>query len=309
MFSIHSLIQGWNNFFYARTDASNLGVFRILIGFFLLLNGVSLIQDFEYWFGVGNESFVPLQESFNLYSGFRINIYKWLSPTTNSAWFVLITYILSAIGIMVGFKTRISTVVCFILLVSMQNRNFAILNSGDTVMRCILFLMMFAPTHVKYSVDSYIRSKAGVPYPSDVSLLTIRLLQLQFALVYFATVLFKLKGYDWVEGTAVYYSSRLVNFQRLLVPVVFDFPWLIKFSTWFALIVEFAMGALIWVKEWRRVVLLLGVVLHIGIELTMDIGFFEWVMISCYLLYVEPGEIKLAQNWIRDLFQRKLRKA
>ncbi len=309
MFSIHSLIQGWNNFFYSKTDGSNLAVFRILLGFFLLLNGVSLIQDFDYWYGVGSESFVPLQDSFNLYSGFRINIYKWLSPTTNSAWFVLITYIISSIGIMVGFKTRISTIICFILLVSMQNRNFAILNSGDTVMRCILFLMMFAPTHVKYSVDAYIRSKAGVPYPAEVSILTIRLLQLQFALVYFATVLFKLKGYDWVEGTAVYYSSRLVNFQRLLVPVVFDYPWLIKFSTWFALIVEFAMGALIWVKEWRRIVLILGVVLHIGIELTMDIGFFEWVMISCYLLYVEPGEIKLAQNWIRDLFQRKLRKA
>lgn len=299
MFSLKGFVTGWDNFFYKTTDATSLCVFRILFGFFLFLNGISLVEDFHEWYGIGDTALVPLSDSLNFYSNVRINIFKWLSPTEMSAWFVLLTYILSSVFIMIGFKTRVSTIVCFILMVSLQNRNYAILNSGDTLMRCMLFLMMFAPTQVKYSVDAYLRHKDGAPYQTDVPLVTIRLMQLQFSLVYFATTLFKLKGYDWVDGTAVYYTSRLVNFQRLVLPIVFDFPFLVKFATWSALFIEFAMGTLVWVKELRIPVLIAGLLLHLGIELSMSIGFFEWVMIAAYILFLEPREV----FWVRDRFK------
>lgn len=302
MMSLKAFVLGWDRFFYGKTDATALALFRIFLGFCLFLNGISLVEDFHAWFGIGDDSLVPVLYSFRLYSGFRINIFKVLSPTELSAWFVLITYIITSIGVMIGYKTRISTVVNFILLVSLQNRNYAILNSGDTLLRCMLFLMMFAPAHVKYSVDAWQRAKIGMPYSSEISIFTIRLMQLQFSLVYFATTLFKLKGYDWVDGTAVYYTSRLINFQRIVLPFVFDFPSLIKFATWSALFIEFAMGTLVWVKELRIWVLLSGILLHLGIEISMSIGFFEWVMIAAYILFLEPKEVywlidKVTQPW------------
>ncbi len=299
MVSLKTFVDGWDSFFYKSTDATALCVFRILFGFFLFLNGISLVEDFHEWYGIGDKALIPLHDSLNFYSNFRVNIFKWLSPTEMSAWFVLLTYILTSVFVMIGFKTRISTIVCFILMVSLQNRNYSILNSGDTLMRCMLFLMMFAPTHVKYSVDAYFREKDGVPYSPNISILTIRLMQLQFSLVYLATTLFKLKGYDWVDGTAVYYTSRLVNFQRFVLPVVFDFPFLVKFATWSALFIEFAMGTLVWVKELRVWVLLSGLLLHLGIEVSMSIGFFEWVMIAAYILFLEPREV----FWLRDRFK------
>lgn len=306
MFSLKSFIKGWDEFFFAKTDASALCLFRIFFGLFLFINGISLIEDFYDWFGVGDEALVPLGHSFGLYKDFRINIYRWLSPTDFSAWVVLWAYILSSVGVLVGFKTRISTVICFILLVSMQNRNFMILNSGDTLMRCLLFLMMFAPTHVKYSFDSYLRRKQGIPFESSVSFVTIRLMQLQFSLVYLATTLFKLKGYDWVDGTAVYYTSRLENFQRIVIPFIFDFPSLVKFSTWSALFIEFAMGTLVWVKELRLWVLASGILLHLLIEVSMSIGFFEWVMMTSYLLFFTKQELKwLLSRLIRIFPSRK----
>lgn len=302
MFSIKSFFEGWDRFFYSRTDASGLCIFRILFGFFLFLNGISLVEDFHEWFGVDDRALVPLFDSIHFYSDFRINLYKWLSPTETAAWFVLITYIITSIFVMIGFKTRISTIICFILMVSMQNRNFSILNSGDTLMRCMLFLMIFAPTNVKYSVDAMLRRSKGRPFREDVPITTIRLMQLQFSLVYLATTLFKLKGYDWVDGTAVYYTSRLENFQRVVLPIVFDFPSLIKFATWSALFIEFAMGTLVWVKELRIWVLLSGLLLHLGIEVSMSIGFFEWVMVAAYILFLEPKEL----NWIKVRFKRLL---
>lgn len=299
MVSLKTFVDGWDSFFYKSTDATALCLFRILFGFFLFLNGISLVEDFHEWYGIGDKALIPLHDSLNFYSNFRVNIFKWLSPTEMSAWFVLLTYIVTSVFVMIGFKTRISTIVCFILMVSLQNRNYSILNSGDTLMRCMLFLMMFAPTHVKYSVDAYFREKDGVPYNTNISVLTIRLMQLQFSLVYLATTLFKLKGYDWVDGTAVYYTSRLVNFQRFVLPVVFDFPFLVKFATWSALFIEFAMGTLVWVKELRIWVLLSGLLLHLGIEVSMSIGFFEWVMIAAYILFLEPREV----FWLRDRFK------
>lgn len=302
MISLKGFIDGWNRFFYSKTDASALAIFRIIFGIFLFINGISLVEDFQAWFGVGDNALVPLFDSFTYYRDFRINIFKWLSPTEFSAWLVLSTYILTSIFVMIGFKTRLSTIVTFILLVSLQNRNYAILNSGDTLMRCMLFLMMFAPTHVKYSVDALVRKKMGDPYDSQVPILTIRLMQLQFSLVYLATTLFKLKGYDWVDGTAVYYTSRLVNFQRIVLPIVFDFPMLVKFATWSALFIEFAMGSLIWVKELRVWVLLSGLLLHLLIEVTMSIGFFEWVMMAGYIVFLEPKEVA----WFKVRFMRLL---
>lgn len=302
MFSINSFFTGWDKFFYSKTDATALCLFRIMFGFFLFLNGISLVQDFHEWYGLGDKALVPLHDSMNFYSNFRINIYNWLSPTESSAWLVLITYIVTSVFIMIGFKTRVSTLICFILMVSMQNRNYSILNSGDTLMRCMLFLMIFAPTHVKYSVDAFLRKEKGMPYSPEISITTIRLMQLQFSLVYFATTLFKLKGYDWVDGTAVYYTSRLVNFQRIVLPIVFDFPSLVKFATWSALFIEFAMGTLVWVRELRIWVLLAGLLLHLGIEVSMSIGFFEWVMIAAYILFLEPKEM----NWIKERLLRLL---
>jgi uncharacterized membrane protein YphA (DoxX/SURF4 family) len=302
MFSINTFFKAWDEFFYKKTDATALCIFRILFGFFLFLNGISLVQDFHEWFGLGDKALIPLQDSMNFYSNFRVNIYRWLSPTEFSAWFVLGAYIVTSVFVMIGFKTRLSTIVCFILMVSMQNRNYSILNSGDTLMRCMLFLMIFAPTHVKYSVDAYFRKQRGIAYSPEISLVTIRLMQLQFSLVYFATTLFKLKGYDWVDGTAVYYTSRLVNFQRIVLPIVFDFPSLVKFATWSALFIEFAMGTLVWVKELRIWVLLAGLLLHLGIEVSMSIGFFEWVMIAAYILFLEPKEVE----WLKNRFKRLL---
>ncbi len=300
MLSIKTFFAGWDKFFYSSTDSSALCIFRIMFGFFLFLNGISLVQDFHEWYGLGSMSLVPLADSLTFYSNTRINIFKWMSPTEFSAWVVLVTYIVTSLGVMVGFKTRFSTIVCFILMVSLQNRNYSILNSGDTLMRCMLFLMIFAPTQVKYSFDAWLRKKQGAPYRTEISILTLRLMQLQFSLVYLATTLFKLKGYDWVDGTAVYYTSRLVNFQRVVLPFVFDFPTLVKFSTWSALFIEFAMGTLVWVKELRIWVLLAGIVLHLFIEVSMSIGFFEWVMIAGYLLFLEPGDVR----WVKQRFAK-----
>lgn len=292
MISLKSLQKGWNQFFFNTTDASILGIFRIVMGAIFLLNGLCLIEDFYYWYGVGNESLVPLVDSLNFYTDFRINLFKILPHNIASAGLILFFYIICSLFVMIGYKTKISTIVLFILMVSLQNRNYAILNSGDTVMRCLLFAMIWAPCGRCYSIDASLAYKAGQRLKKTVPLLGIRLIQIQFAVIYLSTALFKFNGEDWIDGTAVYYTSRLENFQRLVIPVIFDHLVLVKLMTWFALFTEFAMGTLVWIKELRIWVLLAGVLLHVGIELTMSIGFFEWIMFAGYIVFLKGSDIK-----------------
>lgn len=298
MFSLSTLAKNWNRFFYSEIDATFLCIYRIFLGVVLFLNGVTLVPDLNAWFGVDHTSLVPLGLSQKMYTDYRINLFSVMAPTLASAWFILLGYIVTSFTFMIGFKTRFSAVLCFIFLCSLQNRNYVILNSGDTVMRCMLFVMMFAPSYVKFSLDAYFQNKQGTPYKTIVPLVTIRMLQIQFSIIYLATTFFKLKGLDWVNGTAVYYTSRLESFQRVVLPVVFDHIALIKFSTWSALFIEFAMGSLIWIKELRIPVLIAGILLHIGIEVTMSIGFFEWIMMAGYLIYLTPRDIKVLRSWM-----------
>ena len=63
--------------------------------------------------------------------------------------------------------------------------------------------------------------------------------------------------------------------------------------TWGALFIEFALGTLVWIKELRYPVIFGGVLLHLGIEFTMTIGFFEWMMMFSFLLFVDSEHLEV----------------
>jgi len=50
--------------------------------------------------------------------------------------------------------------------------------------------------------------------------------------LYATTVWLKLSGPDWIDGTALYWVTRLPEFVRFPVPYVFDHMWTIRALTW-----------------------------------------------------------------------------
>lgn len=289
MISVKTIAKNWDGFFFEEVSPSTLDIYRIFFGILNLLNIASLLPDAVEWFGVGAHSTLPLATAQTLYSGYRINLFNFLAPTDFSMWLILGIYLLVSITITIGYKSRLSAITLFITLVSIQNRNFMILNSGDTVLKCIAFVMLFAPIGKMFSVDAWLAKRNGTYIPNEtIPITTIRLMQLQFSLVYLATFWFKSYGDLWVDGTATYYTARLISFQRYVIPFVFDNMDAVRMMTWSALFIEFALGTLIWIKELRYPIVIAGVLLHVGIELTMSIGFFEWMMLFTFILFIEP---------------------
>jgi hypothetical protein len=105
--------------------------------------------------------------------------------------------------------------------------------------------------------------------------------------MYFNAVLYKLAGTHWIDGTAAWYISHLDEFKRFPVPDFFHTLWFSQLATWSSLATEAALATLIWVRPLRRYVLLAGLLLHLGLEYTMNIPFFQWVVLSSYILFLE----------------------
>lgn len=59
-----------------------------------------------------------------------------------------------ALFFLVGFKTRASNILLWLLVLSLHNRNVLILNSGDDLLRMLLFWSIFMPVGDRFSLDS-----------------------------------------------------------------------------------------------------------------------------------------------------------
>jgi hypothetical protein len=122
----------------------------------------------------------------------------------------------------------------------------------------------------------------------------LRLLQLQMALIYLSAALEKLSGESWLNGTALYYVSRLDDyFGRFSVPnAIFDSPGIVALLTWFVVLVELAVPFLIWFRETRLPCVAAAILFHLANEWTMHLFLFHWIMIVGWLSFLTPGDFR-----------------
>jgi hypothetical protein len=110
---------------------------------------------------------------------------------------------LAALLLGLGWRTRLATVVCWLLLDSLQQRNRLVLLGGDAMLHLILFWSIFLPLGARASLDSLRRRTpvgTSVCSPASAALL------LQVGCIYLATGLLK-TGPKWTQdGTAIYYA-------------------------------------------------------------------------------------------------------
>jgi len=119
------------------------------------------------------------------------------------------------------------------------------------------------------------------------------------------TFWWKSTGAAWVNGTAVYYLNHLAEYQGLPLPSWLQHPIFVKLGSWLTLAIEFSLGVLVWFKELRYPVLLLGLLFHLFLEYRLDVPLFQWTVISAYVLFIDPRDLERAWSWIRRLVTRK----
>ena len=263
-----------------------LAAFRILFGVILILNGAFLFQDLDMWFETS--AIFPLSLARTMIGTNRLNVFLQLGDSHTVVSTVFWIYMAASVLLMIGIFPRRMALIVYIALASFGHRNIYVLHSGDTFIRVVSFLMIFAPSGAALSLESLIR---GYPLKS-INPAAFRALQFQVCLLYAAAFCFKAKGAAWMNGSGVYIVQQLTEFQRFPVPDFMRTPFMSKVLTWSTLAIEGGFPLLVWFRDTRLLAIIFLILMHLGIELTMNIQLFEWTLISSMALFLNENEIR-----------------
>ncbi|MBI1269048.1 hypothetical protein GC174_01300 [bacterium] len=296
--SIKTISRAVDLFLFAPTSPYPVAAFRILFGLLLLQHCLFIYPDLYNWYGAKSITLAETVDLNNIYV--CLNLFNFFPG--NDLWLTVIysVYVLAALALTLGYRSRIASILIYLIFVSLYHRNPYLLNSGDTLVRVMSFWMIFAPTGAAWSLDHRRKVKK---YGFEFSELTpswgLRCLQLQFCCVYFHAVITKLPGWVWVNGTAVYIASRIEALMKFpLIPEP-EHLLISQAISWMTLMIEAALFSLIWLRELRYYVLALGLCMHLTIDWCMNIPQFEWLMIASMVLFVYPVDLESALKRIR----------
>jgi hypothetical protein len=252
----------WRRLWFQRVDPRPAGLLRIVFGLSVLWTIVDLLpmarflftdeglwlpkmarrnyggdfrtiwdpeHGFEHWYDV----FLAFWYRFSL---FHIRA----DPT-----FVYTVYAITvaALTMMVlGIKTRISTIVSWLLVNSIYVYSPIFYSGGDTVVRVFLFLGMLSGWGEAYSLDAWWRRKravlagaAKIPPLRPIAAWPLRLMMLQLAIIYCATGALK-SGHTWMDGTALFFALNLDHFYRhpaqIYLVTFLQAIWVLPLATW-----------------------------------------------------------------------------
>jgi hypothetical protein len=160
-------LTSWNEFFFTPRSPLPLGLFRILYGAMVIATLLLLRPDWLTWYGTHAWTTLPVMQ--RIEPGTRLNLFTLLPQ--NDAWIEALFWVLlaSAVLLMLGFLTRINSVIVFLCLTSVHQRNLYITHGGDTFLRVAGFFLMFAPAGAALSIDRLLRIRRGeeTDFPSS----------------------------------------------------------------------------------------------------------------------------------------------
>lgn len=300
-----SLRSYWNDFFFAEQSPTPIALFRIFYGLLVIATLLLLYPDWQAWYGP--HAWISQATMHTVEPRMRLNLFAILPQSEACVWAFFWTFLTSAALLTAGLLTRLNSVIVFVCLASIQQRNLFITHGGDSFLRLAGFFLMFAPAGAALSLDRLICIRRG----SETAVVrprapwAQRMIQIQLALMYFAAFCWKIKGPRWLDGTALFYVYHLEALGRFPLPHWLLRPLWIKVATWSAIAIEFSLGTLIWVKQLRYYVLALGLALHLAIEYSLNIPLFQWDVLSAYILFVDPADLTRAWNWAKHRVNRR----
>lgn len=289
----------WQCFWFEPQDTSSLELFRIGFGLLALAWTATLFPNLPAFYG--QNGILP-----DIPTG---TPGEWSVLDFSNSPVLLVTVFVvtlaAAFAVTVGFHTRIAAIMLWVGIVSLEQRNGLVTNSGDGVVRSLAFLLALSPAGAALSLDRLRRAPEQFwEFPGRAPW-ALRLIQIQISIGYLFAVMGKFATDPWREGTAVAYALRIDDVHRLVTPAfIAQSATITGLLTYGTLLIELSLAVLIWIPRLRPWVLLLGVSLHLGIDSSIMVGFFSYAMLVSYLCFIPPETATRYILAIRDAATR-----
>ncbi len=296
----------WTLALSARESATCLALFRIGMGTGVILTVGSVVAHHlvpVLWLQPEHGGMRPLGEG------------PWLvallgGPSPEVVWALVAGALLGGALLVAGIGGRWASVFALVCTVNVVNINGHTGGSYDELLTNGLWLNVFGPGHQTLSVTARLRT--GSWWPDAQVLAFPRWLAIwQLVLMYCATGLQKLSFY-WVPGgdaSALYYIFQQPTWQRVDMRFTAWFYPLTQMGTTFTWLWEVLsplwLLALVWSMRPERVgrcgrisnriglrwwFFGIGIVLHVLIFVTMEVGPFTFLSLAYYVATVHPWE-------------------
>lgn len=272
-----SFTRNFKSFWTVPVSPWPLGAFRIALGAIVVLDTIERLRDFHSFYVDGG--LVP-RGDFHLFGAL------WGPGTATRAALIFGATALVGVCFALGVYTRLSNALAWALHASIVERNLLVCDGSDMLVSVFLFWCLFVDMGAIASLDIRLgrREPRGV-----VPGWQVRLLQAQIVLVYIGAATAKLGG-DWGAGIAMYRIMNNIDFTRPIGRALLGHsPWLCLAITVVTPALELALPLLLWAPRTstlRRFGFLLGLSLHVGILVTMRVGWWSILMLASYLLFL-----------------------
>lgn len=285
-------------------DYRSLAFMRIAVGLTLLFDIVqrsrSLLAHYT------DKGVLPRSELFRLWNE---SAFFSLYHINGTELFVGILFVITAVFalmMIVGYRTHLATVVSFVLLVSLHNKNPLVLQGGDVALRVILFWMMFLPLGRKMSLDVLHGREKTVSNKENYISVAGAAYIVQFVLIWLFTGILK-DGLPWTTTlTAVAMALSLDTFTTGFGRWLKTLPAFLPYLTVVTVFLEkfiFIFFISPFKTGWVRLIgLILLAGLVFGFNMSFRLGLFGMIMISISIGFL-PGIfwdsiILPIQNWL-----------
>ena len=269
---------------FFRIDLRSLAVFRMALGLLLIADLLVRFGDLTAFYtdaGVVPRDILVRQSPNAPWLSLHVWGGSWLWQATLFAVSALL-----ATSLFVGYRTRWSVFLSWLLLVSLQSRNPLVLNGGDVLLRTLLMWSNFLPLGRRWSLDCrHQRADGEKTFLSPASAAVM----LHVCLMYWMTGYFKYDG--WGDTPNVFFQViDFHSYAKALVYRLVQHPDMVSWLGYGVLALEIIGPAFLfipfWTRQIRMVVVLAFFLLHLGIELSLTVGMFTYVSWCAWLLFV-----------------------
>jgi len=270
-------------------DLRSLAAFRIGLGLLLLVDlwGRARTLRVDYT----GEGVYPREIAAQMQpDSALVHLFLWSDRVEVQTW-LFRAFALLALFLVVGWRTRLVSVLVFWFEASLIRRNHWVCHTGDVWLQVLLFWGMFLPLGAHFSLDRLRASRRPRTQPYALDVATAGVL-IQVALFYVMAGYLKSRYEVWTRGDAVWAFTHALEYRRPFGEWLGGFPAVCRLLTYATLVLEglapFLLFFPVWLPRLRIALFLVFAAFHLTLQATIHIGIFQIICIVAMTLFL-PG--------------------
>ncbi|QMU63638.1 MAG: HTTM domain-containing protein [Flavobacteriaceae bacterium] len=268
------MIQKTATYLKIPVKTAPLAVFRILFG---LLMTFAIIRFLSY--GWVSDFYIAPKFFFKYYG------FEFVKPIGNYTYGLFVIALLSAIGMMLGYRYRLSAILFFLIFTYIELMDKTTYLNHYYFVSLMAFILIFLPANSYFSIDA--QKNTNIAF-DKIPRYCILIIQWMLAIVYFYAGLAKINS-DWLLEAMPLKIWLPARYDIPLLGDLFQKEWVHYFMSWGGMLYDLTIPFLLFYKRTRIFAFILVVIFHILTRVLFPIGIFPFVMIFATLIFFGPA--------------------